>query len=158
MKYNVHWTKQVLIITSIVFVTIPIIGYVIVTNSSLFVKIILSITLLSLFAFFVNAPRYITIDNQFLTLHKILGKIKFPLDSIIEMGIFHPDKSNMRVFGSGGFGGFIGIFKNKIFGYYRAYLGDFKQSFYLKTDKNRYYVLSCLNREELFMNLKKYLK
>lgn len=158
MKYNVQWTKQVLIITAIVFVVIPIIGYVIVTNPSLFIKVILSIALLSLLAFFINAPRYISVDEKSLTLHKMIGKIKFPLDSIIEIGTFIPDKSNIRVFGSGGFGGFIGIFKNKSFGYYRAYLGDFKQSFYLKTYKNRYYVLSCTNKEDLFMNLKKYLK
>lgn len=64
---------------------------------------------------------------------------------------------SIRVFGSGGAFGYLGIFRNPQIGYYRAMAGDLSESFFVIT-KKRKYLLSCRNHTELLEKLNAHVK
>lgn len=64
---------------------------------------------------------------------------------------------SIRVFGSGGMFGYLGIFRNPDIGYYRAMAGDLSESFFVITDRKKY-LLSCKNYLELIEKLESYVK
>jgi hypothetical protein len=59
---------------------------------------------------------------------------------------------SIRVLGSGGMFGYLGIFRNPDVGYYRAMAGDLSESFFVITDKKKY-LLSCKNHLDLIEKL-----
>lgn len=82
--------------------------------------------------------------------------ITIPLSSIQE--VFNGSVyRSVRVFGSGGLFGYLGIFRNSDIGYYRAMAGDLSEAFFVAT-KKRKYLLSCKNHIELIDKLKAHAK
>ena len=101
------------------------------------------------FYFFVESPRYIVLTDSHLILKKMFGNLVITLDEIEEIQLYSANSFNYRLFGSGGLFGFIGLFGNKETGKYRAYIGDYKQAFIIKTKNQKNFVLSCENRDEV---------
>ena len=55
----------------------------------------------------------------------------------------------MRIFGSAGFFGYIGIFYNKRIGKYTSFVGDTHQCFLVTTKSGRKYAFSCESPDEV---------
>jgi len=154
-KVNVRWSNQVKFIT--VLVTILLIstevGLIYNGASGL---IIISIALV-FFVFMLSAPLSITLSDSKLILNKVFGKITINYSQIYLVKPYNPASGDIRVFGSGGFGGYVGIFSNQEIGQYFSYVGDPKQAFLIRTKNGKNYVFSCENMAFIIETVKKYL-
>ncbi len=118
---------------------------------------LLSVALIILFIilYFVHkSPVSVEYNESQLIINMLAGQKVINLNDICESGIFKPDRTELRLWGSGGFCGFTGYFRNTKIGKYESFVGDYNQAFYLKTKDNKYFVLSCEGRDALLMKIK----
>jgi hypothetical protein len=160
--YRVKWSNLVKITTVIVsiillFVEWKIIYSLIHSNNILLSVSILMIINLVIIITLLNTPLYIKLTTDSIILKKIGGKIqiKYSEIKVIQPHNAYPD---MRLFGSGGFFGYIGIFSSDNYGWYNSYVENPKQSFLIATNKNKKYVFSCENREDIINRVKQQIK
>ena len=88
-----------------------------------------------------------------LLLKKLLGSKTIFYSDIIVAERFYP-KSDIRIFGSGGYGGLFGIFSNPRIGRYTALVGDYKEAVLIQVaiaGGYKSYVVSCRNYDEFIM-------
>lgn len=96
--------------------------------------------------FYLKSPQNIEITDKALILHKVRGKIAMPFNEIQEIRPY--SKSGIRLCGSGGMFGYIGLFTNKEIGRHHEYVGDFFEAFLVVMKSGKKYVMSCENRDE----------
>lgn len=118
-------------------------------------RIILYLLPLILFPCLFWAPNRIGIEGDRLVLRKLIGTFRIELDRIADVGVYDGKELNLRLFGSGGFLGYLGIFKNKSLGKYMAYVGNYSQAFWVKTKNGKCYMFSCENRDLLLSSIRK---
>ncbi len=108
------------------------------------------------FAFtYAYMPRYIQLNNHSLIVKRGLGKLTIPYSQIIDIRQYKMMSSDIRLFGSGGFLGWIGLFYNKKIGRYYAYVGNLDETFLVITRKGRWYLLSAHPMKEAIKVIKK---
>ena len=92
------------------------------------------------------------LDDRLL-LKKLLGSKTIFYSDIIVAERFSP-KSDIRIFGSGGYWVFFGIFSNPRIGRYTAFVGDYKEAVLIQVaiaGGYKSYVVSCRNYDEFIM-------
>lgn len=87
------------------------------------------------------SPRYIEISNDMLIMHKVIGTLSIPIKDIKEIRPYH--KSGIRLFGSGGMYGYLGLFSNTEIGKHYEWVGDFEDGFLIVMYTGKKYLLSC---------------
>ncbi len=120
-----------------------------------FVELIIMICLLLLtLLFLVNAPLSITLSEKTFTLKKLVGSLSIDYDQI---SAIMPYKfgCDIRLFGSGGFGGYIGLFSGKEIGKYVAFAGDTEQAYCIFLKNGKKYVFSCEDYESVIAFINK---
>ncbi|MDR0830565.1 MAG: PH domain-containing protein [Prevotellaceae bacterium] len=149
-NFNVKWSLTVKIVT--VVVAIIMIGAEILLINSIYsdhnsgrIAIIFLIAFALGFVFI--APVSIQITEGHILLKRVLGKIVIYFDNIESITPHKFSKYDIRVFGSGGYGGYLGIFSNAQIGKYSTYVGDFSQAFLVQLKNGKNYVFSCENRD-----------
>ena len=101
-------------------------------------------------SWYYSAKELVLTENELIVVRR--GKsISIPIDQIKEVFPGSVYRS-IRVFGSGGLFGYLGIFRNPEIGYFRAMAGDLSESFFVVTAKRKY-LLSCKNHTELIDKL-----
>lgn len=159
-KINIRWNNQVRFITVLVATVLLsaevalINRYIGGANSGLLAIIIIASLF---FVFMLSAPLSITLNDSQIVLKKVLGKITINYSQISSVRSYIPESGDIRVFGSGGFGGYVGVFSNREIGRYFSYVGDTKQAFLIRTKSGKNYVFSCENVEFVIETIKKYL-
>jgi hypothetical protein len=103
-----------------------------------------------LFSIVCNIPLYIKLTGETIIIKKMFGGIKINYSDIVFIKRFNPE-SDLRIFGSMGFGGFIGKFSNNDYGWYTSYVLDVKQTFLIAVKNKQKYAFSCENSED-FIN------
>lgn len=95
-------------------------------------------------------PIRLKANNEKITVSRLFGSLTIPVDEILEAGILQKTDINdsIRLFGSGGLFGFLGLFKNTRLGKYTMYATDLDHLLFIRT-RNRKYVFSCSRSEEL---------
>ena len=68
---------------------------------------------------------------------------------IVKVERFIPTMGSIRIFGSGGFMGYWGIFKEGDVGRYVAYYGKSSDCFIIHLDNGDKYVVGCENPDEM---------
>ena len=160
--YKVKWGYLVKIITitlSLIFVLINIqlISYLLSSGYFIYAGIVLVIFNIIIGFTILHTPLFVKINDKNILLKKIYGKFEINYSDIQSIEPFY-SSFDLRMFGSGGFLGFIGIFSNDRYGWYKSYVGNPKQSFIIITKNNRKYVFSCENREEVINTVKQHIK
>jgi glucose uptake protein GlcU len=150
---KIQWSLAVKIITFIALIIIIASEYYLI-NSGIKAKDWIMLIIASCILFIciycvLETPRSIEINENEIILHKLMGKLVIALNMITNIEPYKPDKSEIRLLGSGGFWGFTGIFWNANIGKYRAFVGDFSQAFLIQTLDRKIYVLSCDNPAEI---------
>lgn len=156
-KMNVKWSKTVQITTVIVAIVVIYAEYLLIDSFLHSTNWLLFIVAFSIFFFMfyfvIGSPTSIEIQDNNLIINRLAGKKKFNLNEICESNIYHLDNSEIRLWGSGGFCGYLGYFMNKKIGKYDSFVGDYSQAFYIKTNDNKYFVLSCEDRDSVLTKI-----
>ena len=105
--------------------------------------------------FVLNAPVYILLEPQCFIMKKVLGKVKINYNSILFIDRYSPSLRDVRIFGSGGFFGFIGLFSSEKIGKYYSFVGDSEQCFFIKTVSGNSYVFSSEEADIVIEKIKK---
>jgi hypothetical protein len=148
---KVRWSVPVKLITLILVILIVCAEYALIVND----KIILPVALpLSLLLIAIYAPLSMSLNQSELVLKKVIGKIRIPYHQIVTIEPFK-FTNDIRIFGSGGFCGYIGIFSNSEKGRYFSCIGKVKQSFFIVTKSGKKYAFSCENAPFVIETIKK---
>ncbi len=89
-------------------------------------------------------PRYLLLDDKSIVITHPIGQSVILKSDIIEVrAIERSDiRGSIRLFGSGGFFGWFGIFRNNKFGTYRLYCGQLENLYLVKTTTKKYIISS----------------
>ena len=101
-------------------------------------------------------PITIAADEKSVTIKSVLRKQRLDISNIKNVELFQPTMGSIRIFGSGGYMGYWGIFREGIVGRYVAYYGKASDCFLISMKNGDKYVLGCENPEEMmnFINSK----
>ena len=161
--FKVRWSWWVRITT--VVVTVALLGLL---NYSLnkfmidnddYEALLISVTVFILYGvFMINAPISVRLTTQYFELKKVVGSIRIEYAAISYIGRYRPTLSDMKMFGSGGLWGFVGVFRNSDIGSYSAFIGDMQQSFLIRTVEGRVYVFSVEDVDNLITSIKRVIR
>ena len=139
------------IIASVVCLALLIYAAIAIWKAGL-IAVTITYIILGLLALWVlcNIPRYLIVDSKSIIIIHPIGQTTIRKADITEITPLAPQdiKGSLRIFGSGGFFGWYGIFSNTKIGRYRLYSGDCKNLYLIRTIKSAY-VISCKNTLEL---------
>lgn len=80
------------------------------------------------------SPTSILVDDEFITIHKRIGRKRIPLFEIQSVTAFVPDvERGFRLCGSGGFAGYYGWYRDSRIGRYFGYYGNRHEYFLVLT-------------------------
>jgi len=156
-QFNVKWNLKVKILTAIfaailIFTEIKLIKSILMGNWHWFI-IIVAILISFALLFILLTPLYIQLDDDYFVLKKLIGKKIISFENIANIDVFKTNR-DIQMFGSGGYGGYLGIFSNAQIGKYSAYVGDFSQAFLIQLKNGKKYVFSCENRDLVIETIK----
>ena len=147
-KIKVTWSntiKAFTIVTSLLFIVIE---YIMMSRLIVHYDLLpLSVSLFILFivvSFVIRIPLYISLNEDGLLLKRIVGKIVFSYHEIAFVDRF-TSIANVKLYGSGGFMGDLGVYSNRDFGIYHSYVENRKEAFIIITKDGKKFVLSCPN-------------
>ena len=118
--------------------------------------LILGITIALLFLstlFFM--PLSISLNSGSLNVNTPLRIKSIPLSDITEVSLCSPTMGAKRIFGSGGWFGWYGMFKEKDLGKYFAYYGKASDCFLVTLKDGRKYMLGCKDAPEMVSAISK---
>ena len=89
-------------------------------------------------------PRYLLLDDKSIVITHPIGQSVILKSDIIEVRAVERSEllGSIRLFGSGGFFGWFGIFRNNKFGTYRLYCGQLENLYLVKTLTKKYIISS----------------
>ena len=159
-KINVHWswfTRIVTILVSIVFARIIWEEFKDFQANSLNRGVLLYVIFFILISvvFAINAPISVRLTPQYFELRKLVGRIRIEYTAITHVVRYKPSFWDMRVFGSGGFFGYIGFFQGDKIGRYSGFFADKNQAFLIRTKRGKLYVFSTEAPDRTVEELKK---
>jgi len=161
-KLKVNWSTSVIVITLVGSVIVFAVGYVLIKllyNDFSFLNVSSALLIFgTLFACALQSPRYIVLTDDKLIVKKLFGTFSVERSKIRRVESYAPDSSEVRLFGSGGFFGYLGKFSSAKIGSYRSFVCNFKQAFLIQTFDGKKYVFSCENRDEVINTIKSVIK
>ena len=120
-----------------------------------FMKYLLSILIVGLPLAFLGfmMPLRLSVNKESLSVKLLFGSLRIATNEIVEIKRVSKSYLNnsIRVFGSGGFCGYLGKFKHTTSGNYTIYATDPNEMMLIRTVKNNkdnIYVFSCANADE----------
>lgn len=106
---------------------------------------ILSIFVILFVAGLLYAPISIKADSRYITIASALRSRKLTMCNVASVELFQPTMGAYRIFASGGYMGYWGIFKEGDIGRYAAYYGKASDCFLVRMTNGDKYVLGCAN-------------
>lgn len=94
---------------------------------------------------FFYAPLSVSAKDGYVCVRSLLAVHKIPIDTITSIKLFQPTLGAIRIFASGGFFGYWGLFTEKDIGRYTGYYGRASDCFLIVTKSGAKYVLGCKN-------------
>ncbi|MDE7133835.1 MAG: PH domain-containing protein [Rikenellaceae bacterium] len=97
-----------------------------------------------------TTPVFLIYNESELRIKMVLGSKKIPYIEIVDIQNIEPSviSKSTRRFGSGGAGGYTGLFYNKVLGNYYIYATE-KRNLVLIESKTKKYVFNCYERDDL---------
>ena len=132
-------------VTSILLIALLVYGAIAVWNAGL-TAVIVTYIIFGIVAIWVllTMPRYLLLDDKSIVITHPIGQTVILKSDIIEVrAVERSDiRGSIRLFGSGGFFGWFGIFRNSKFGTYRLYCGQLENLYLVKTLTKKYIISS----------------
>ena len=111
--------------------------------------ILLSIYLILVISALFYGAAYIKADADNITMGSILKSRKIPMQGVESVEMFHPSMGAIRIFASGGFMGYWGVFRDGAIGRYYAFYGNASDCFLVCMKNGDKYVLGCDNPDKM---------
>lgn len=162
MKYRVSLSNNAKLITKLVYALLVLVICLYCLLSFVFFPgdmdlvalfVIIFAVLICVCVPFALWPRCIIVYDDRLVLKKGLGHLTIAFSEIQSIERRDGFDKSFRVFGVGGVLGNLGWFSKKNVGRYMSYVGDYRKTFLLVTEKRRY-VMSCDSPDELVADVK----
>ena len=94
-------------------------------------------------------PRGVSRTEKGITVHLLAKNIVIPADEIEDIETYPIEEKTVRVFGAGGFLGYIGLFNNEKIGDFDCFATDFKKSYVIRRKNKRPIVVTVENSDVL---------
>lgn len=107
------------------------------------------ILLFMLISGLIYGPMYVSVDKDNITVKSVMRQQRIPLSEINSVELFQPTMGTHRLFGSGGYMGYWGLFSEGDIGKYVAYYGKASDCFLVRLKNGKKYVLGCENPAEM---------
>lgn len=121
--------------------------------------IILIVVTLGLLLFgFLYTPLSVSVDSNYVKVSSLLKVRKIKLENIKSVELFQPTMGAIRIFASGGFMGYWGLFREGDVGNYMAFFGKSSDCFMIKTNNGDKYVFGCKDPKIMVEEIKRRLK
>ena len=134
-------------VTSILLIALLVYGAIAVWSAGL-TAVIVTYIIFGIVAIWVllTMPRYLLLDDKSIVITHPIGQSVILKSDIIEVRAVERSelRSSIRLFGSGGFFGWFGIFRNNKFGTYRLYCGQLENLYLVKTLTKKYIISSSV--------------
>lgn len=134
-------------VTSILLIALLVYGAIAVWSAGL-TAVIVTYIIFGIVAIWVllTMPRYLLLDDKSIVITHPIGQTVILKSDIIEVRAVERSelRSSIRLFGSGGFFGWFGIFRNSKFGTYRLYCGQLENLYLVKTLTRKYIISSSV--------------
>ena len=132
-------------VTSILLMALLVYGAIAVWSAGL-TAVIVTYIIFGIVAIWVllTMPRYLLLDDKSIVITHPIGQTVILKSDIIEVRAVERSEllGSIRLFGSGGFFGWFGIFRNSKFGTYRLYCGQLENLYLVKTTTKKYIISS----------------
>ena len=148
MKSHIQLSTYAIILTLIVNIVL-IVCCVLLFNEKSGFWVVLSLLILLLSLGLLYGPLQILADGENVTVRSVLRKQKIPMDHIESVELFQPTMGAYRLFASGGYFGYWGLFREGDVGKYMAYYGKASDCFLITMKNGEKYVLGCKNPEAM---------
>lgn len=155
-NYRVGWSRTSVAITLAVFAVVIgiIVGLLIEETPIVSAKfLIIGLVLICLLYVASYAPVRIELSGNTLTIHRMLGSTRIPIDSISRCERYYP-AFLMKVCGSGGFCGSLGWYRTTETGPFVSYVTDWHNAILIDAGTKKYMV-SCNNPDKLIADLER---
>lgn len=117
--------------------------------------IVLALCLILIVSALFYAPLSVRANERYIIISSLLKKHRILLNDILSVVPFTPTLGARRLFGSGGFLGYWGIFKEGDVGRYAAYFGKASDCFLVRMKNGDKYVIGCADSPEMVNFIKK---
>lgn len=153
MKSKVVLSRYSLAVTVITFVAV-VIGCFATVHEKLPFAILLGVFILLLFFALFYGVSYIQADSEYIIKGSLLKKSRILMRDVASVELFQPTLGAIRIYGSGGFFGYWGIFREGDIGRYSAFYGKASDCFLVSMKNGDKYVLGCQNPSEMMAFIK----
>ena len=92
---------------------------------------------------------YIKVDPEYIVLGSPLRSKRIPVRDVESVERFQPTMGAIRLFASGGFMGYWGLFSEGDIGRYQAFYGKASECFLVRMKNGDKYLLGCENPDEM---------
>ena len=157
MKSKIRYSRYVTGLTAAVFAALFICCIVSVNEKPVFFTVLSIYVLLIICGLFFGVA-YIRADIDYVILGSLLKKKKILVRNIESAELFQPTMGSVRIFGSGGFMGYWGIFREGDIGRYYAFYGKASDCFLIRLKNGDKYVLGCVNPDEMVRYIRERMK
>jgi hypothetical protein len=149
-KIYFKWSTTVIITT--VIVTLVLLSSLFVSLQYRTVPALIACFVIFIALFFVIylLPVYMSYDAEGIKIQRLISRVILPVQDILLLKKVDDNMVSwsIRLFGSGGVGGYLGIFSNKKLGTYTMYATQKKHLILIKTDRKKY-IFSCERYDDL---------
>lgn len=160
-EYRITFGKRVRLLTILLLAVMAIAAFVLLRaivrlpdSEALTTGAILFVILCAPVATLCFVPRRLILTRQVLIIKRVVGSVRIARKDIVSVTPRQQTGGDLRLFGSGGFFGYIGHFRNSKEGKYFAYVTNVSQMFWVVTRRKKY-LLSCEHYLELIDTLNK---
>ena len=160
--FDIKLDKTTKVVTAIVIfalvLTMCLLAYRVIMYSyqeMLLEKIVLAVICFTLITSIVFSPRKLILTDEELIVRCRAYSKHIPIKNIASCS-FHSDIKDsltIRLFASGGLGGYYGLFWSSKYGKFEAFFGDRSSTFTLKLISGEFVVLGCENSQSLITEL-----
>lgn len=158
-----HWSLEIFVITAICLVvclsSIVFLFLKKYPKNLLFLKYVFILPIVVFLMYFVSiTPCSLKVDKDSVSIKRVFDSIDIPLKSICIVEAFDQKSfdESIRIIGSGGLFGYLGVFKNKRIGEFSVYATDKTKLILIITDKTKF-VISCSEKEKIVKVLDAYI-
>lgn len=144
MKAKIVYSRYATIVTALIFGVLFVCTVASVHQKAVF-WVLIPVYLLMVLTGMLCGAAYIRINPDYVILGSLLKSKKIPVGNIESVELFQPTMGAVRIFGSGGFWGYWGLFREGDIGRYYAFYGKASDCFLLRMKNGDKYVLGCEN-------------